>query len=87
GFVYLSPENVHFPPLQPNNTKRGADFQLFGVIDTGLGEPIPTNNQLAVLPYHRVAAHDLLLLGAANTQKTDGSNSSSGGNIGVSLGF
>ncbi|WP_145496096.1 hemagglutinin repeat-containing protein [Yersinia bercovieri] len=33
------------------------------------------------------AARDLLLLGAANTQKTDGSNSSSGGNIGVSLGF
>jgi filamentous hemagglutinin len=32
------------------------------------------------------AARDLLLLGAANTQKTDGSNSSSGGNIGVSLG-
>uniref|UniRef100_UPI001643D33E hemagglutinin repeat-containing protein n=2 Tax=Yersinia bercovieri TaxID=634 RepID=UPI001643D33E len=51
------------------------------------GEPIPTNNQLAVLPYHRVAARDLLLLGAANPQKTDGSNSSSGGNIGVSLGF
>ncbi|WP_315851081.1 hemagglutinin repeat-containing protein, partial [Yersinia bercovieri] len=33
------------------------------------------------------AARDLLLLGAGNTQKTDGSNSSSGGNIGVSLGF
>ncbi|WP_145546457.1 hemagglutinin repeat-containing protein [Yersinia intermedia] len=32
------------------------------------------------------AARDLLLLGAANTQKTDGSNNSSGGNIGVSLG-
>lgn len=32
------------------------------------------------------AARDLQLLGAANTQKTDGSNSSSGGNIGVSLG-
>lgn len=32
------------------------------------------------------AARDLHLLGAANTQKTDGSNSSSGGNIGVSLG-
>ncbi len=28
----------------------------------------------------------MLLLGAANTQKTDGSNNSSGGNIGVSLG-
>ncbi|CNL40251.1 hemagglutinin repeat-containing protein [Yersinia proxima] len=33
------------------------------------------------------AARDLLLLGAANTQKTDGNSSSSGGNIGVSLGF
>ncbi|WP_196299385.1 hemagglutinin repeat-containing protein, partial [Yersinia thracica] len=33
------------------------------------------------------AARDLLLLGAANTQKTDGSNSSSGGSVGVSLGF
>ena len=32
------------------------------------------------------AQRDLLLLGAANTQKTEGSNSSSGGNIGVSLG-
>ncbi|CAI1056545.1 hemagglutinin repeat-containing protein [Serratia fonticola] len=32
------------------------------------------------------AARDLQLLGAANTQKTDGSNSSSGGSIGVSLG-
>ncbi len=32
------------------------------------------------------AARDLHLLGAANTQKTDGSNSSSGGSIGVSLG-
>ncbi|WP_024913292.1 hemagglutinin repeat-containing protein [Chania multitudinisentens] len=32
------------------------------------------------------AARDVQLLGAANTQKTDGSNSSSGGNIGVSLG-
>ncbi|KEY58940.1 hemagglutinin repeat-containing protein [Serratia sp. DD3] len=32
------------------------------------------------------AQRDLLLLGAANTQKTDGKNSSSGGNIGVSLG-
>ncbi|AIN19091.1 hemagluttinin repeat family protein [Yersinia rochesterensis] len=33
------------------------------------------------------AARDLLLLGAANTQKTDGSNSSSGGSVGVSLGL
>ncbi|WP_145574323.1 hemagglutinin repeat-containing protein [Yersinia alsatica] len=33
------------------------------------------------------AARDILLLGAANTQKTDGSNSSSGGSVGVSLGF
>ncbi len=33
------------------------------------------------------AARDVLLLGAANTQKTDGSNSSSGGSVGVSLGF
>ncbi|PVZ84722.1 filamentous hemagglutinin [Serratia sp. S1B] len=33
------------------------------------------------------AERDLLLLGAANTQKTDGKNSSSGGNIGVSVGF
>ncbi|BFI71080.1 hypothetical protein okayama9524_25920 [Yersinia pseudotuberculosis] len=32
------------------------------------------------------AARDVLLLGAANTQKTDGSNSSSGGSVGVSLG-
>ncbi|MFV9066265.1 hemagglutinin repeat-containing protein [Serratia fonticola] len=32
------------------------------------------------------AARDLQLLGAANTQKTDGSNSSSGSSIGVSLG-
>nr|WP_222422327.1 VENN motif pre-toxin domain-containing protein [Yersinia mollaretii] len=32
------------------------------------------------------AARDLLLLSAANTQKTDGSNSSSGAAIGVSLG-
>ncbi|WP_447874671.1 hemagglutinin repeat-containing protein [Serratia fonticola] len=32
------------------------------------------------------AARDLQLLGAANTQKTDGTNSSSGGSIGVSLG-
>jgi filamentous hemagglutinin len=32
------------------------------------------------------AARDLQLLGAANTQKTEGSNSSSGGSIGVSLG-
>lgn len=31
------------------------------------------------------AARDLLLLGAANTQKTDGNNSSSGGSVGVSL--
>ncbi|WP_145577473.1 hemagglutinin repeat-containing protein, partial [Yersinia mollaretii] len=33
------------------------------------------------------AARDLLLLSAANTQKTDGSNSSSGAAIGVSLGL
>ncbi|MHA3511662.1 hemagglutinin repeat-containing protein [Yersinia enterocolitica] len=33
------------------------------------------------------AARDVLLLGAANTQKTDGSNSSSGGSVGISLGF
>ncbi|CNG74210.1 hemagglutinin repeat-containing protein [Yersinia frederiksenii] len=33
------------------------------------------------------AARDVLLLGAANTQKTDGSNSSSGGSVGVSLGL
>ncbi|OKP50299.1 filamentous hemagglutinin [Serratia marcescens] len=33
------------------------------------------------------ADRDLLLLGAANTQKTEGSNKSSGGNIGASLGF
>ncbi|WP_404273623.1 hemagglutinin repeat-containing protein [Yersinia similis] len=33
------------------------------------------------------AARDVLLLGAANTQKTDGSNSSSGGSVGVSLGI
>ncbi|WP_196299384.1 hemagglutinin repeat-containing protein, partial [Yersinia thracica] len=33
------------------------------------------------------AARDLLLLGDANTQKTDGSNSSSGGSVGVSLGL
>ncbi|PHZ31296.1 hypothetical protein CS537_13320 [Yersinia mollaretii] len=32
------------------------------------------------------AARDLLLFSAANTQKTDGSNSSSGAAIGVSLG-
>ncbi|WP_145599483.1 hemagglutinin repeat-containing protein [Yersinia alsatica] len=33
------------------------------------------------------ADRDLLLLGAANTQKTEGSNSSSGGNIGASITF
>ncbi|EKN3345987.1 hemagglutinin repeat-containing protein [Yersinia ruckeri] len=33
------------------------------------------------------AARDVLLLGAANTQKTDGSNRSSGGSVGVSLGM
>ncbi|MFL4558967.1 hemagglutinin repeat-containing protein, partial [Yersinia kristensenii] len=33
------------------------------------------------------AARDLLLLGAANTQKTDGSHSSSGAGVGVSLGL
>ncbi|WP_181952664.1 cytidine deaminase-like fold-containing protein, partial [Yersinia canariae] len=33
------------------------------------------------------AARDVLLLGAASTQKTDGSNRSSGGSVGVSLGF
>ncbi|QQU55770.1 two-partner secretion domain-containing protein [Serratia liquefaciens] len=33
-----------------------------------------------------VAERDILLLGAANTQKTEGSNKSSGGNIGVSIG-
>ncbi|AJI96438.1 hemagluttinin repeat family protein [Yersinia ruckeri] len=33
------------------------------------------------------AARDVLLLGAANTQKTDGSNSSSGGSVGVSVGI
>ncbi|WP_281279610.1 hemagglutinin repeat-containing protein [Yersinia hibernica] len=33
------------------------------------------------------AARDVLLLGAANTQKTDGSNSSSGGSVGVSVGL
>ncbi|WP_413481196.1 hemagglutinin repeat-containing protein [Serratia proteamaculans] len=32
------------------------------------------------------AERDVLLLGAANTQKTEGSNKSSGGNIGVSIG-
>ncbi|MDW5502706.1 hemagglutinin repeat-containing protein [Pseudomonas lundensis] len=32
------------------------------------------------------AERDLLLLGAANTQKTEGSNKSSGGNIGISIG-
>ncbi|MGP2467998.1 hemagglutinin repeat-containing protein [Yersinia sp. 2540 StPb PI] len=33
------------------------------------------------------ADRDLLLLGAANTQKSEGSNSSSGGNIGASISF
>ncbi|ATM85663.1 hemagglutinin repeat-containing protein [Yersinia frederiksenii] len=33
------------------------------------------------------AARDVLLLSAANTQKTDGSNSSSGGSVGVSVGL
>ncbi|MBL3524337.1 hemagglutinin repeat-containing protein, partial [Serratia plymuthica] len=32
------------------------------------------------------AERDLLLLGAANTQKTEGSNKSSGGNVGISIG-
>ncbi len=61
---------------------------------TGKGSPVNGGDILIVGSQLKAggdttldAARDLLLLGAANTQKTDGSNSSSGGNIGVSLGF
>lgn len=51
GSLLLCPENFLFSPLQPEHTGCGGHFQLFGICDAGSGQPIPTNQQLAVTPH------------------------------------
>ncbi|HHK8012464.1 TPA: hypothetical protein ACQVJ0_005248, partial [Serratia marcescens] len=50
GSLLLSPENLIFPPLQPDHSGRGGDLQLCHIGDPRLGDPVPSDDQLAVLP-------------------------------------
>ncbi|MBU9831833.1 hypothetical protein AB6869_20175 [Rahnella rivi] len=47
--------------MQPEQTGRSGDFQLFRIDNAGLGEPVATDNHLAVL-YHPIRPQILPLL-------------------------
>ena len=66
--------------LQVTATGKGNTAESGDIVVVGSQFKVAGNTALA-------AERDILLLGAANTQKTEGSNKSSGGNIGVSIGL
>lgn len=82
---------------QEQTNVAGSTFSVgnnLQVTATGKGNTADSGDIVVVGSQFKVAGNtaldaerDILLLGAANTQKTEGSNKSSGGNIGVSIGL
>ena len=74
GSTFSAGNNMQVTATGKGNTADSGD-----IVVVGSQFKVAGNTTLA-------AERDILLLGAANTQKTEGSNKSSGGNIGVSIG-